>query len=275
MSITAGMGNLVVRFQGKSINGTRAVGTYLLRFYLWYTMPGSPNTAFRLSNIQANVFVGSELKLLGRSFAENAIVLTTGVYNQEAGFLMDLMVTPNQMEEIEKIRLGGDLNFTLHLFGEIYDGNGYSHAGDRIHMPVNQKSWIDVLKQLDFSSNILLELPHDGTPVERNSVWKALEKAKTHLYYGDYDDVVASCRKALEGIKPNGQEIGRIRDLAAKDRKTMSKRDRLTHLIDALEHYTHPAHHIESEDDLESYSRSDAILALGATLSVVSTRRSE
>jgi len=272
MSITANAGNIVAEFQFKSMHGTKAVGAYLLRFSLWYTMPGWPKAQYRFSNIQARVIVGGQSNLLGRAFAENAIVLSSRGDHQDGGFLMDLMVSPRQMEEIEKIRCGGDLNFTLDLFGEIYDGYGYRHAGENVYAHVNQKSWIDLLTQLDFSTNVLLEIPHEGAPVEKHPVWKALEEAKKHLYYGNYDEVVASCRKALEGIPHNGAEVNRVKNIPVGDRRKMTKRERLVHLLDALEHYTHPAHHLESSEDSESYTRSDAILAFGATISAISTR---
>jgi hypothetical protein len=272
MSITASTGKIVATFHFQSMHGAKAIGAYHLRFSLRYTMPGWPETQFRFSNIQARVTVGGQPNLLGRAFAENAIVLTSRGDHQDGGFLMDLMVSPRQMEEIEKIRCGGDLNFNLDLFGEIYDGYGYSYAGENVDAHVNQKSWIDLLKQLDFSTNVLLEIPHEGAPVEEYPVWKALEEAKKNLYYGNYDQVVASCRKALEGIPHNREEVSRVKNIPVGDRKKMTKRERLVYLLDALEHYTHPAHHLESSEDSESYTRSDAILAFGATISAISTR---
>lgn len=274
MSFTAGAGEVVVVFQPKSLHGTPVVGAHMLRFSLGYTMPPWPDKNFRLTNIQARVSVGKEMRLLGRAFAEMAIVLASTSYHQDAAFLMDLMLTPRQMEEIEKIRHGDDLNFVLDIFGELYDGYSHRNSGDRIHMAVNQKSWIDILKELNFTSSILIEIPHNirnsGT-----SVWKALEKAKEHLYYGHYDDVVASCRKALEGIPQKDDELSKVRNMSIGERTKMTKRQRLVHLLDALKHYTHPAHHLESPEETESYSRNDAILVYGATLAAVATQTNE
>ena len=272
MSITAGAGNVVVEFQPKSVHGTSAVGAFMLRFSIGYSMPAWPGKKFRFSNIQARVLVGKDMRLLGRAFAEAATVLASSGYHQNAAFLMDLMLTPRQMEEIEKLRLGGDLNFTLDIFGEVYDGDGHSNSNDRVHLTVNQKSWIDVLKELGFASSVLMEIPYKTSDLSK-PVWKALEKAKEHLYYGHYDDVVASCRKALEGIRPDGNEIAKVRNSAAANRVAMSKQDRHVYVLDALEHYTHPAHHLGSEEETESYSREDAIFIYGATLSAVSTSR--
>lgn len=271
MSISVNAGYVFAEFRFNSIHGTKMVGAYLLRYSLRYTMPGWPTT-YRFSNIQARVTIGDHTNLLGRAVAETAVVLTSPSHSQTGGFLMDLVVSPQQMEEIEKIRQGGDLNFILELFGEIFDGHGHSHANDTIQAHVNQKSWIDLLKQLGFSSNVLLEIPHDGMPMEMQPVWKALETAKKHLYYGNYDEVVASCRKALEGIPHNGEELGKVKAIPLEKRRTMTKRQRLVHLLDALEHYTHLSHHLDSSGESESYSRNDAVLAFSATLAAVTTQ---
>lgn len=271
MGITTGGGNIVVDFQPNSLHGTPAVGAYMLRFSLEYSMPAWPNNNFRFANIQARIYVGKEPKLLGRAFAETSIVLTSTAYYQNAAFLMDLMLTPGQMEEIEQIRQGGDLNFILEIFGELYDGHSHNNSSDRLHMIVNQKSWIDILKQLSFASSILIEIPH-GVGDSATPAWKALDKAKEHLYYGHYDDVVASCRKALEGIHHNQDELSRVKQIPLENRRKMTKRQRLVYLLYALEHYTHPAHHLVSPEDVESYSRDDAILAFGATLAAVTTQ---
>lgn len=274
MSITVGGGQVVVEFQAKSVHGAPAVGAFMLRFSLGYLMAAWPGKKFRFSNIQAMVFVGKEMRLLGRAFAEAAIVLSSTPYHQNAAFLMDLMLTGRQMEEIEKIRLGGDLNFTLDIFGELYDGDNHSNSNARIHMTVNQKNWIDVLKELNFSSSILMEIPYDGNNLEK-PVLKALEKAKEDLYYGRYDDVVASCRKALEGIAFNGDELNKVKNMPVGERRNMTKRQRLVHLLDALKHYAHPAHHLESPEEEDSYSRNDAILIFGATLAAITTQNQQ
>ncbi len=51
------------------------------------------------------------------------------------------------------------------------------------------------------------------------------------------NEVVASRRKALEGIPHDGKEVSRVKNIPVGDRRKMTKRERLVHLLDALEHY--------------------------------------
>lgn len=270
MSITAGAGNVVVNFKFNRLNGFRLVGGYLVRFCIDYSMPAWPEKNFRLTNIQAHISVGKEPRLLGRAFAESAVVLASTPYHQDNTLYLDLILSPRQLEAIEETRQGNGLDFKLQIFGELFDGLSYNNTSDIVHAVVNQTSWIELLKELEFSNTVLLELEVAGLSEQNGPAWKALRKAKEHLYNGHYDDVVASCRKALEGITHDKEELTRIRNIPLNERRKMSKRDRLINLLDALEHFTHPAHHLESSENSESYSRDESIFAFGATLAAVS-----
>jgi hypothetical protein len=268
MSISFG-GSIIADLRADSIHGARMLGAYLIRFSLNYNMPAWPGKDYRFSNIRARISVGNEQRLLGFALAEQAIVLASGDYNQHGSFLLDIPLTAEQIEEIEKLRLGGDIDYKLDIYGELCSGHDYSSSNDTIHLHVNQKTWIDLLKQINFSCKILVEMPQDDNAAHI-SVMRVMEKAREHLYYGNYDEVVANCRKAMEGIKLDREEIQTIRKLASGNRKSMSKKERLVYLLDALEHYMHPAHHLDHEDDPVPYTRKDAIFVYGATISAVS-----
>ena len=265
MSITAGGGTIVVEFRPSGIHGAPMIGAYLMRYFLNYKMPAWEKS-YRFSNARAKISVENGSRLLGYATPEVPFVLTSRPHHQEATVSFELVLNAHQLEALERVRLGGELTFVIDIYGEIFDEHNCDFRNERIHFPVNQKAWIDVLKDIGFSNGILVELPVSKAQNSTSLAWKAIERAKEHLYYGNYDEVVGSCRKALEDIRADGEEIAKARDAFVTTRREMSKRERLIYALDALEHYTHPAQHVEG---LESYSRDDAIFILGAVISAV------
>jgi hypothetical protein len=81
------------------------------------------------------------------------------------------------------------------------------------------------------------------------------------------------CRLALESIKVELGEAVKINtslESPLKNRRSMSKRERLMVVTEALCHYTHPAHHVDKEGNMEWYSRADATFALSVTAAAIS-----
>ena len=86
--------------------------------------------------------------------------------------------------------------------------------------------------------------------------------------------IMAACRPAGAIVEELGCELFGGKNWAApsldrlsSDRRDMSKHEREGAMLATLRHYTHQAHHIQSEGGEPSYSRADAqhILALAAS----------
>ena len=269
MGITAGGGTVVVDFKAGSVHGLPMLGAYLLRFFVNYSMPPW-NKTYRFSNMRARISLANGLQILGFAYPEVPMVLTSHSHHQDATVSFDIALTANQLEALERIRLGKELTFVLDIQGEVTYNSERDSRNDRIQVLVNQKTWIDALKEMNFSSSILVELPLNSQEVAASAAWKAVQKAKEHLYYGNYDEVVSVCRVALEGIQASKEEVADSIKSFASDRRAMTKKQRSIYALASLEHYTHPAHHIEG---MESYNRNDAIFVLGATIAFVLTKR--
>lgn len=273
MSITSGSGRIIVDFHIQGVSGAPAVGAYLLRFSVGYAIPGSDDKNLLFRNVSAKVFIGTQSKFLGIANPEVPRTFQPHKYNQNAALLFELLLTSEVIEAIEKYRLGGDIEFTLEIVGEYCDQHNQLNTSDRITYKANQKSWVEILKQMQYSGILVFELPMDIEPDSSiKTALVAIEKAKEYLYYGNYDDVIAKCRFALEGIIPPNRELNQMRNEVKTDKKGMSKQQRFFHILDSLMHFTNLAHHPAKDGSYTSFSRSEAIFVLGSTISAISSK---
>lgn len=274
MSITTANGQTIVDFKISSVHGAPAIGAYLLKFSLAYEMPQHEDEVAYFRNTFANVHVGSKGMFLGRATPEMPITYKPNKHPQKGGILYELLVSKISMDEIEKIRVGGDLDFKLDIAGEYYDG--YNQLCDRVSVTYkeNPKNWIEVLKRMGYKGGIVFELPMAIEPnTDVKTALSAIEKAKEHLYYGNYDDVIAKCRIALESITTSWGNISSVRKVAMDktSRKSMSKEQRFFNAIDQIVHFANLAHHPNTENEYVSFTRSEAVFILGATISAISS----
>ena len=272
MSITTANGQTIVDFRISSVHGAPAIGAYLLKFSLAYEMPQHEDEIAYFHNTFADVHVGPKGIFLGRATPEMPITYKPNKHPKNGGILYELLVSKISMDEIEKIRLGGDLDFKLDISGEYYDG--YNQLCNRVSVTYkeNPKSWIEVLKRMGYKGGIVFELPMAIEPnADVKTVLSAIDKAKEHLYYGNYDDVIAKCRISLESIISNWGDISSVRKIARDNRKSMSKEQRFFNAIDQIVHFTHLAHHPNSENEYVSFTKSEAVFILGSTISAISS----
>jgi hypothetical protein len=274
MSITTSSGQTIVDFRVSSVHGTPAIGAYLLKFSLAYEMPPHEAEVAYFHNTSANVYVGPKCIFLGRATPEMPKTYKPNKHPQNSGILYELLVSKISMDEIEQIRMGGDLDFKLDITGEYYDG--YNQLCNRVSVTFkeNPKSWIETLKRMEYKGGIVFELPMPIDPdADIEAALSAIEKAKEHLYYGNYDDVIAKCRISLESIISSWGDISSVRKVAMDkaSRKSMSKEQRFFNAIDQIVHFANLAHHPNTENEYVSFTRSEAVFILGTTISAISS----
>lgn len=272
LSITTGNGNKIVEFEVQRVSGAPALGAHVLKFSIGYSIPpkGEEDTLFHKT--AAKVYVGTKGLLLGVAIPEQPITYKPGTNAKKSAVLYELMLSRDALDEVEQIRVGGDLAIRVEISGEWRDDHNLLCTSDTVSYTANQKEWIEALKQMRYRGGLVFELPMDIEPVrEVKAALASIEKAKEHLYYGNYDDVVAKCRIALEEVVKNSGNILALRKTVSANRKSMSKEQRFVSAIDALIHFTNLAHHPSDEGEYVSYSRSEAIFVLGSTISAISS----
>lgn len=271
MSITSASGRTIVDFRANQVHGARSISGYLLKLSIHYEVPKQKEDLLLVNNISAKVLFGKDKEYVDHAFPEASIVFKPGNSPQKGDVLFEILLSSQQLEEIERRRSGGDILLTLSILAEWRDEYNRMHCSDDVTFNINQKEWIDALHQMNYGDFLLYELPlniEEDTSLQ--AAFTAFTSAKEHLYYGNYDDVVAKCRIALESILSTVEDLNEMRQLAKGKKKYMVKHHRMMHVIDAIHHYTHLAHHLDSNGSIVSYSRTEAVFALGVTAAAIS-----
>ncbi len=272
MSITCSSGKIIVEFGVNGVSGSPAIGAYILRFSVTYNLPPHEKEIAYFQKTAMRIYVGKDNHYLGLASPEMPKTFKPCPQPQSGNLLYEAILSKESLEEIEKLRLGGDLRFKLDIIGEYYDGLNLAGALQSVGYIANQKEWITAIQAMGFRGGLVFELPMDlNLSDEVKSSLMAIQKAREHLHYGNYDDVVAKCRIALESLLSKWVNINCVREKSKSDRKTMSKTERLVYSIDQIVNLTHLAHHLDDESKYVSFNRSEAVFVLGATISALSS----
>ncbi|MEW8266051.1 MAG: hypothetical protein AB2731_07930 [Candidatus Thiodiazotropha sp.] len=272
MSFLTSNNRYVIEFFPEGVNGRPAVIGCLLQFSVRYKMPSKDEQNAICRNLFGEVELNNQY--LGRANLEVPKSFIQTEYEQNQGILFEILLAPQQLEAIEKIRQGEGVEFKLDIKGELEDKQNTLPRNQEIRFIVNQRGWIDILKQVGYGDYILFELPVylDGQE-HLLSAYNEINEAKRQLYYGHYYQVVSHCRTALEKLLQNDDKISELRKQYAdfSKKKKMLKEQRFILFRDALNHITHLAHHMASDGSITSFSREEAIMVLGATAAVYSS----
>ncbi len=249
------------------------LGAYELGFGVEISIEQAQDFECRVSLRNARVTVkgdDSESKTLGWAWPEVPYSFQQTKYSNRNTLQFLLTLQPAQLNGIEELRAAGDLTFELHANGLGYDQNREERIGDTWRFTVSRSDWIKQLQRANARDILLLEvpLPLPEATGERAKIGHLLKSAEEQFRAGGYIDTVAHIRKFVEALGKwrFGQEPWankQLARLANKDeREAMSKNERETALWATIRHYTHPAHHVDSDGGTQEYSRSEAELAL-------------
>ena len=279
MVITYHYGIIIADFKQFNVSGEPGVGCYRIKFRMNYTTRVWPGKQYEFWNAKAEVYVNRPLKndflFLGYAEPEEPIWIKTLSKSINSFTVFNLILNSYQVNLLEGIRNGKDLQFKLKIYGEIDGDEGSGTTRDEIIFYVNQSQWLDILKQIKYGEYLLFEVP---LPVEKEyenlkSVVDLLNQAKNHFLYGNYDDTVASCRKALESL---AHQLNEKRKQAEAKRQfkekeqTLSKQQRILLIREVLRHLTHLAHHVSDTGEVVPFSRNEANFVMGSTAAIIS-----
>lgn len=270
MGIT--LGQKTVEFKPQKVYGAECVGGYCLYFPIEMRMPTFPEEevqAIFLRNLSMDVKFQN--KLLGFATPERSVTYQPyPSYARSEQLVFRLMLSNQQMESIEQLRLGGDLNFAMQITGEYGDiSNKSMSAQEWLDIKVAQSDWVTLLKNMGYGRYFLLELPIDIPQSDKSArALKEFEEAKKQFFYGHYNECVMACRKILEFILKESSLRGlRSRYADSQDSRKMTKDERILNFYDALKHVSHLGVHLEEEetDELHNFTRAEAFMILCST----------
>ena len=263
---------IIVDFEVNSLLGSPSLGVYVLKFSVGYSMPAYENEDVFFHKTSAKVYVGPKSIFLGIATPEVPKMYKPNIHPQKGGVLYEVIISKDSMEEVEKLRAGKDIEFKLDISGEYQDGLNQLCKTESIRYVANQKEWVGALKAMGFKGGLIFELPMDIVPTDEvKTALAAIEKAREHLYYGNYDDVVAKCRISLESVISNWGKIAAVRNSVKTNKKGMTKQQRFFHALDQIVYFSHLAHHPDENGEYISFTRSEAVFVLGSTIAAISS----
>lgn len=192
---------------------------------------------------------------------------------QRGALELRLALSPSQLNALEEIRNGGDLDFKLTLIFEAGNRPGVQNEMNQLnelHARVSRSDWINQLNGAQAMNILLLEvpLPIQASADGQDDIGRSMRRAREHFLAVRYDDCVGECRKILEGL-PNVSRKDVV-ELLKVNRSEMSKEERDQSILFAMRNYCNLPHHPGSFE----YTRADAKLILILTASYAEHRAS-
>ncbi len=282
MEITNSNSTSLVKFELKSVSGIKHIGFYELSFnFKAFTRETKDIVEFHDFAIDINVNGSNSGSFLGTSTVKNRSVIQTYTYSADTYLNLHLRVNSDQIYEIEEIRNGRGLEFffsgyvssslknTSGLLKDIYIKNS--------SFKVSQNDWLEVLQTLNYKHYLLFEIP-----LPKHAGHRSLNKAMEHLIsaredflQGEYRQTISKCREVLEAINKGlkldgvaGNAVGRFR--TKESRELMNKDERELVIREVVRHYSHLAHHPNTDIEFTEFTRHDASLILGITSAILS-----
>lgn len=153
-----------------------------------------------------------------------------GIYNisyyASTAISIILQMDYNTLNSIEKIRAGKDikLNFDINLVS--YEGTqSIQYSSNTMdNIVIHQSDWINnIINKLDYKNKLLLELPKLKFADNKwDQIGKLLEGTFRTFYQGEWDLVLANCRKILEELSKLVKNEGYTKEV--KDEETGIKK---------------------------------------------------
>lgn len=262
----------------RGVHGFQAAGAYLLRLSVGFAVTNWPQdeltpTVF-LTAAAVQVERGGQALLLGHAIPETPVPFRIGAYSQPAATFYELLLTHAAIEAVERLRGGEGIQFRLKIQTHLTKGAETLVTHNEVLCSVPQSDWIAILERMGYRRTLLLELPiprgDEGSVPQRH-----LEAAHSHMLRGQYEDAVASCRKALEGWttqRAEGEAVKKARDTKRGASRSLTLYERELLVRDAATNFADLSHHADDVANAENYGREDAAMMVAVTAAILCRR---
>lgn len=284
-------GRTIANIDVAGIGGEPGLGMHRLLFHVRFSV--FPHAVQPPQGEQRVVVrdVGGDVKIQGRGGTgrivghlepwDGPVVIQTSTHHQDNvrhTFALDL--SRGALSAIEDLRQGGELVFTISLYGVGDLPTGIEVLRDDLTYRVNQGTWVETLGKLGYGKVMLMEIP---VPDASNS--PELATAVTHLANaqqamarGHYREAVGSCRDCLESLSvalgDNDSQDTAFQPMFDRVRE-LDKPGRIRLVRRATKLLTHPARHADADAARIDWDRADAegVIAVVAALVQLAARR--
>lgn len=173
-------------------------------------LKSSENPEISLSNILAEVYIMGE-KETGNRYIGTAIATHPYILINEEQITLYLDLEYYKLEQIEKIRQGGDFKLFLTIRGlataiiprdgRMNDVKNFHFSPQQLRHEFPKSTWAEkFLKEFNFKHVRLFEFPEIMPPESLNEAMKHLDDGWVQFSSGHYNNVLVDCRKALEEV---------------------------------------------------------------------------
>lgn len=220
-------------------------------------------------------FPGDTVQLLGEARPQNSWSTPTISHHRSETVVLQVDLTGEQLEALERRRGGGSLDFRFNFSLQIHRTGKICPASEVVWVNVNESDWARVLRQLRYLDLLIVavSLPID-VPEQFSNAVKHVRTAYEDLIGARYGATVGNCRMAMDSLLPltDATTTDGIRQAFAGNREireamTTGQRAELVRL--AVRHFAHPAHHVGANGAPEVFSRHDALFILTAAAGVI------
>jgi len=190
-----------VAFRVTGITGGRAVGGYLIRFSMQADIASLPRVKqIRFSDPYAKISIGPHFTFVAIARSDSPQQYEANDTAYERTLTFDMALSKEQLEGLERHRNGKDMQLTMDIYGNLFDGYNWNFGYDRINpVTIDRGAWTKALEETGYGSSLVFELPLKHASLgDVQAMDAALTKAREHLYDGNYREVVADCRVAME-----------------------------------------------------------------------------
>lgn len=274
--------------------GQKAVGGWALRFSLTFQtkqVSQGPHASYKAEGIydlRAHVSVSSassELVFLGVAHCRQQRFMSIRDHSQQEGRLFDLSLLDGQLAALEEMRGAGGITFHFDIYAQGDGTAGPWPLETVLKKDFNISEWTKLLEDMGAAEYLCVPvlLPQSRVSDPHNEPIGYVRQAQGFLLQGEYRAAVARCREALELLTglhdaaagPNGAlSTKSVLEAFRKDRREMSRAQRLVFLRIAANHLTHLGHH-PPESSRDVLSRQDAALAIAACAGLISASMTE
>src|SRR6266545_5926121 len=159
----AGKTVAVTNVDATSVGALPGLGYYRLRFTIKLSLRPQPDhSTVRISHLTGyvNVHTPNGEKRVGRLVPINGLVsFETTDYVSDTQADMEVELNRERIEEIERLRHGGDITFYLTLRARVAMSGQIAEIDDTLQLTVGQSAWVKVLSDLGYKHLMLLEIP--------------------------------------------------------------------------------------------------------------------
>ena len=276
------------------LTGQPGSAGFVLAFFLTFQPKQIPQLAhvdceareIRDLRLRVSVQAAKRSMVLGVVGCLEQAFLRVDQYGHQDTKRFELFLSEGQLAAIEQARGTGGLVFDLELFATATGNKGAEYTKAEFKYERNLVDWTKLLREFGASEYMCVPvaMPQVGSENAHTAAVKWLRSAQKFMQQGEFAAAIGECRHVLEKLTVvNEEAVAAVAGdapclddehvlsayVSRKERRAMTRGQRLVLVRMAVFHLTNIAHHPGGHPE-QTLSREDASLVLASTAALVS-----